>query len=85
MLNAIPDETKNIMETLTIHTEDKEQLETVKAVLKALKVPFEVSRESPYDPDFVAKIREGEKEFEEGRSTTIKTTEDLKSFLGIDD
>jgi len=49
------------METLKIHTEDKEQLKTVKAILKALKVPFEASWESPYDPGFVAKIKESER------------------------
>jgi len=29
------------MEAITIHPESEEQFETVKAVLKALKVPFE--------------------------------------------
>jgi len=65
-----------IMETLKIHTEDKEQLKTVKAILKALKVPFEASGESPYDPEFVAKIKESERQAKEGKVKTIKT-EDL--------
>ncbi len=40
------------------------------------------SLESPYDPDFVAKIKQSEKEFEEGNSTTVKK-KDLKNLLGL--
>ncbi len=64
------------METLKIHTEDKEQLKTVKAILRALKVPFEASGESPYDPKFVAKIKESERQAKEGKVKAIRT-EDL--------
>jgi len=64
------------METLKIHTQDKEQLKTVKAILKALKVPFESSGESPYDPEFVAKIKESERQAKEGKVKVIRT-EDL--------
>jgi len=35
-----------IMEAITIHPENAEQLKTVKAVLKALKVPFELQSNS---------------------------------------
>lgn len=61
------------MRTLKIHTEDKEQLRAVKAFLKARKIPFEVSRESPYDPEFVAKIKESESEAEPGTVKAIET------------
>ena len=64
------------METLKIHAEDKEQLKTVKTILKALKVPFETSEESPYDPEFVAKIKESERQAKKGMVKAIKT-EDL--------
>lgn len=64
------------METLKIHTKDKEQLKTVKTILKALKVPFEASEESPYDPEFVAKIKESERQAKKGMVKAIKT-EDL--------
>ena len=40
------------------------------------------SKESPYDPGFVAKIKRSEKEFEEGNYTTIEK-KDLKSFLDL--
>ncbi|NJM93824.1 MAG: hypothetical protein HC842_03430 [Cytophagales bacterium] len=39
-------------------------------------------KESPYDPEFVAKIEQSEKEFEEGNYTTIEK-KDLKNFLGL--
>lgn len=59
------------METLIIHPKDKSQLTTVKAVLKALKVPFEkAEEESPYNPEFVAKIRRSQKQAREGKTIT---------------
>ncbi len=48
------------MEALTIHPENNEQLEAIKAVLKALKIPFS-KKESTYDPKFIKKIQESEK------------------------
>lgn len=71
------------METLKIQTKDKEQLKTVKAVLKALKVPFEVSQENPYDPEFVAELKESEKQMKEGKKTKTRGKEELKKFLEI--
>lgn len=59
------------MEALTIHPKDKDQLTTVKAVLKALKVPFEMAEEeSPYNPEFAAKIRRSQKQAREGKTIT---------------
>jgi len=40
------------------------------------------SKESPYDPEFVAKIKQSEKEFEEGNYTTVEK-KDLKNLLGL--
>jgi len=40
------------------------------------------SIESPYDPEFVAKIKQSEKEFEEGNYTTVESKE-LKNILGL--
>jgi hypothetical protein len=64
------------METLKIHTKDKEQLKTVKAILKALKGSFWGFQESPYDPEFVDKIKESERQAKRGMVKAIKT-EDL--------
>lgn len=65
------------MEAITVHPKSKEQLDAVEAVLKVLKVPFRKSKtESPYNPEFVAKIKKSKKNFSEGKYTTIKV-EDL--------
>lgn len=66
------------MEALTIHPKDKEQLEAIKSVLKALKIPFE-KEVSPYDPEFVKMIRNAEKDRK--NSTVLKTKEDIDKFF----
>jgi len=47
----------------------------VKAFLEALKIPFEVSTESPYDPKFVAKIKESERKAAQGKVKTVRTAD----------
>ncbi|MEO8961515.1 MAG: DUF2683 family protein [Ginsengibacter sp.] len=65
------------MEAITIHPKNKEQLDAIEAVLKVLKVPFQKSqKENMYNPEFVAKIKKSQKNFSEGKYTTIKV-EDL--------
>lgn len=71
--------TKN---TIIIHPETIEQENALKAFAKALKMKFEVAREKSYDPEFVEKIRQSEKEFEEGNYTRVEK-KDLKNFLGL--
>ncbi|AWG20787.1 hypothetical protein FFWV33_04145 [Flavobacterium faecale] len=66
----------------TAYTENLEQIEAIKAFMKALKIKFEVSKEQPYNPDFVEKIEKSKQEFIEGKSTRVKK-EDLQSFLGL--
>lgn len=66
------------MEALTIHPKTNEQLEAIKSVLKALKIPFEKD-ESPYDPEFVKMIQQSEKNRE--NSTVLKTEEDIEKFF----
>lgn len=57
-------------------------LELVKN-LKFVKVKEEGdAKESPYDPKFVDKIKQSEKEFEEGNYTSVEK-KDLKKFLGL--
>jgi len=51
------------METLTIHPQNNEQLKAIKSVLKALKIPFD-KKGSTYNPDFVKKVHEAEKDRE---------------------
>ncbi|MBP5984232.1 MAG: hypothetical protein KA734_10935 [Fluviicola sp.] len=71
------------MTTFTIHTEDKAHLNAVKAVLKALNVKFEISKDDkPYNPEFVAKIIKSKKEIATGKTTRINIDK-LDEFLGI--
>jgi hypothetical protein len=58
------------METVIMHPKNSEQLSALKAFAKALKVEFETSK-SPYNPDFVAKIKESKKQVDEGNFTTL--------------
>lgn len=58
------------METVTIKPKNKKDLKIIVDLAKHLKA--EVYRqESPYDPEFVAKIKEGEKQFQEGKGVKI--------------
>jgi hypothetical protein len=66
------------METLTIHPENSDQLEAVKAVLKALKIPFE-RQESPYDNEFVKKILDAEKDRPD--ATVLNNDDDINNYF----
>ncbi len=67
------------METIIVHPKNQKQLATIEAILKALEVSFEKEKKSPYDPAFVAKIKESKKQAEEGKivSYTIAQLEEL--------
>lgn len=66
------------MESITIYPENKSQLSALKAVAKAwkLKVLESKGKESPYDPAFVAKIKESQRQVKEGKYKKI-AIEDL--------
>jgi len=66
----------------TTYTDDASQIEAVKAIMKALKIKFEVSKGITYNPEFVAKIEKSEKEIQDGKTTRVKK-EDFKEFLGL--
>ena len=66
------------MEALTIHPKNNEQLEAIKSVLKALKIPFE-KEESPYNPEFVKKIQRAEKNRE--GSIILESKEDFDNYF----
>lgn len=73
------------MKQITLNIADskfKAFLEFIKT-LDYVKVKEEGdSKESPYDPEFVDKIKQSEKEFEEGNYTRMEK-KDLKNFLGL--
>jgi len=67
---------------ITIHPNDESQVEAVKAFMNSLKLEFEISIDKSYNPEFVAKIRQSEIEFEKGEFTRV-AKDDLQHFLGI--
>ena len=58
-----------------------DKLEALKAFMKALKIKFEVRplNKSPYDPEFVDMILQGDKDIKEGKGKKI-TIEELDSL-----
>ncbi len=68
---------------ITAYTSDSSQIEAIKAVLKALKIQFEMTKEKPYNPEFVAKIQKSQQEYKEGKFVTVEK-ENFKAFLGIE-
>jgi hypothetical protein len=59
-----------------IHPQTEEQASALKAFMKALKIKFEITKDRPYNPEFVEKIRRSKKQHLEGKDVVIKT-EDL--------
>lgn len=55
------------MEAITIQPQTKEQTDAVKAFLKALKIPFKKTKDSPYNPEFVDKIKRSEESIKKGK------------------
>jgi hypothetical protein len=60
------------METILVYPKNREKLEALKAFLKALKIDFE---KSPYNPDFVAKIKRSDEDIKAGRTSKISLDE----------
>lgn len=58
------------METLIVRPENKKQLTAIKAIMKAMNIPFDKDK-SPYDPDFVAKIQESREQVKRGETRII--------------
>jgi len=58
------------MDTLIVRPDNNEKLVALKAVLKAMKIDFE-QKESPYNPEFVGKILEGDKDIKAGRTKKV--------------
>jgi hypothetical protein len=64
----------------TIQTVNSEQTNALIAFVKALKMKFEVSSiETPYNPEFVAKIEKSRKDYKAGKGT-VMTMDELKNL-----
>jgi len=62
------------METLVIHLEGADKADALKVFLKAFNIKFESyidETQSPYNPEFVAKIQRGEEDIKMGKTTRI--------------
>lgn len=61
------------------------QLNAIKALMKALKIKFEVTKidEMPYNPEFVAKVEKSRADYKKGDFVSVEN-ENLKSFLGLE-
>ena len=64
------------MEALTIHPQTKEQLEAIKSVLKAMKIPY---YKSHYNPEYVKKIQDSEKHPE--GAIILNCEEDISNYM----
>ena len=64
---------------ITAYTEDAAQIEAIKAVFKAFKIKYKISKTvdvtSSYNPDFVAMIKQGEKDLDEVKGIDISLDE----------
>lgn len=58
------------MATLIVHPDSKEQLNVMKAFMKALKISFEEEKDN-YDPEFVAMVLKGDEEIKAGKGTKV--------------
>jgi hypothetical protein len=59
------------METFIVYPESKEQSMAIKAFLKALKINFEKEGKSPYNQEFVDKIKRGEQAAKDGKGIKV--------------
>ncbi|RKR85278.1 hypothetical protein BDD43_5542 [Mucilaginibacter gracilis] len=58
------------METLIVRPDNDEKLKALKAVLKVLEIDFEENK-SPYNPEFVSKILQGDEDIKAGHTKKI--------------
>ena len=56
---------------LIAHPSNENELSIIKTFFEALKIKFEVTQESPYNPEFVAKIQKSRKQAQEGKTVKI--------------
>lgn len=50
---------------------NSQQMDAIKAFMKALNIKFEVANDSLYNPNFVKKIKNSQKQVKEGKTVKI--------------
>jgi hypothetical protein len=68
---------------ITAYTDDPSQIEAIKAVIKAFKIKYKITDSNdtatPYDPEFVNMIKQGEKDLKDGKGVRM-TLDELESL-----
>jgi hypothetical protein len=59
------------IQNIIVHPSNEQEMSVIKAFFEALKIKFEVVKDSPYDPEFVAKIKKSRKQAAEGKTVKI--------------
>jgi hypothetical protein len=62
-------------QSVIVHPNNKNQLGIIKAFFEALKIRFEVTEKSPYDPTFVSKIQKSRKQAASGKTVKVSLDE----------
>ncbi len=57
------------------HPSSADKFEALKAFMQALKIKFEVTKDKPYHPEFVADILQGDKDIQAGKGKKITLNE----------
>lgn len=58
-------------QNIIVHPANAQEMSVIKAFFEALKIKFEFAKDSPYDPEFVAKIEKSRKQAAEGKTVKI--------------
>ncbi len=64
---------------ITAYPDDISQVEAIKAVMKALKIEFEITGDDEYNPEFVAKIERSRQDYKDGKGAVV-TLDELNSL-----
>jgi len=56
---------------IIVHPANDEELNAIKAFMKALNISYDISTNNQYDPEFVAKIKESRKQVQEGKTVRM--------------
>ena len=62
-------------QTFIVHTIGTEQADVLKTICNALKIKFEVSREKPYNTDFVNMVLQAEEGIMKGKGKKVSSEE----------
>ena len=60
-------------EVFIAHPTTKDQINALKAVVKAFKIEFEITKENPYKTDFVNMVLESEQEIKKGKGLKVSS------------